>query len=111
MTGFKIDFAVFAGPTVLLENVLDPNQFAGVTGDVETNRISDGLSGKLIATMAAIAQVADLAQACLVRLRAISRRAALARKSVTERQARRHTPWAALESRHGVKIRARHCPV
>jgi hypothetical protein len=65
----------------------------------------------LFATVASIAEIANLPDARFFGLRGIPRRATLARKSVAEWQARWHAPGAGFESRHGVKIRARHCPV
>ena len=76
---------VLARPAVFFKNVLDLDQFARVFGDVETNRIGGGCRGKLFATVAAIAKIANLPGARFVRLRGISRRAALTRKSITER--------------------------
>jgi hypothetical protein len=102
---------VFAWPAVFFEYVLDLDQFVGVSGDVESNGVSSGFRGKLLASTAAIAKIANLPEAHFIWLRRISRRSALARKSITKWQARGHAPGAGLESRHWKKIRARHCPV
>ena len=103
--------SVLPGPAILFEDVLNIDQFSRVSGHVKADRVGCGALRKLIASMTSQPGIAHLAHARLIRLEGVSRRPADAGERVAQGQSRRHAPGIIVESRLGVKIRARHCPV
>jgi hypothetical protein len=72
-----------SGPASFFENVLDVDQFTGVFGDVEANRVGCAAARKLVASMASESDIAHFAHACFIGLDGAARRTALACESVT----------------------------
>jgi hypothetical protein len=86
--------SVFLRPAFFLENVLDADQLASVRSDMEADGVGQSCFRKVIATAAAVAEIADLPLPRFIRLECGIGRAALARVGVSQRQSRWHHPAA-----------------